>query len=73
MPAPQYRSAGDRERPSHPASGALKEYTMYQLMFEVVARIKETQNMSGTSARQCLIVGRACMEELSKRAMKREE
>lgn len=50
---------------------ALKDYTLYELLFEVVARLREG-GLVAASTKQLLIVGRACTEELAKRLMKKE-
>lgn len=50
---------------------SLKNYTVYELLFEVVARLREG-GLATASTRQLLIVGRACTEELAIRVMKKE-
>jgi hypothetical protein len=50
----------------------LKGFTIYELMFELIGRVKESGGLGTASSRQLLIVGRVCIEELSKRATKKE-
>jgi hypothetical protein len=49
----------------------LRGFTIYELMFELIGRLKEG-GLTTASTRQLLIVGRACVEELSTRAQKKE-
>lgn len=51
--------------------GRFVDVGTYELMFELVARIKES-GLQAAGARQLLVVGRACVEELGRRAQKKD-
>lgn len=50
--------------------GRLSDVSTYELMFELVARIRETNGMQMTGIAQLRIVGNACINELAHRHKK---
>mgnify|MGYP001581332790 FL=1 len=61
-----------RQERTHAAKASqMQEFTTYELMFELIARIKEA-GLTTASSRQLLMLGRACIEELATRTMRKE-
>lgn len=51
----------------------LAPYSTYELLFELVSRIRTTNDLQKAGVRQLLIVSRACIEELGRRAQREGE
>lgn len=62
MTHPYQRQSGVKT----PRTSALQSFTVYELFFELIARLNEG-GWTTASKRQLLIVGRAAVEELAKR------
>ncbi len=64
------RKAQAKEAMMHEWTTKLAEITTYELLFELVKRIKGGKALETVGPTQLIVVGRACFEELGRRVQK---